>query len=153
MIRSEPTPRPEGQKPLRLAILNAGAPAPGMNSAVRAAVRIGLDRGHIMLGVKHGFEGLIKNDIAEMGWMSVNGWAGLGGSELGTNRKVPDGKELYAIARNMEEHSINGLLMIGGWTGYQAAHKLYEARRMFPAFNIPSSACPPPSTTTCPARN
>jgi 6-phosphofructokinase 1 len=142
MIRSEPTPRPAGQKPLRLAILNAGAPAPGMNSAVRAAVRIGLDRGHTMLGVKHGFEGLIKNDIAEMRWMSVNGWAGLGGSELGTNRKVPDGKELYAIARNMEEQAINGLLVIGGWTGYQAAHKLYEARRMFPAFNIPIICMP-----------
>jgi len=32
--------------------------------------------------------------------------------------------------------------MIGGWTGYQAAHKLYEARRMFPAFNIPIICMP-----------
>jgi len=141
-IRAEPRPRPEGQTPLRLAVLNAGAPAPGMNSAVRAAVRIGLDRGHIMLGVEHGFEGLIKGDIKEMNWISVNGWASLGGSELGTNRKVPDGKELYAIARNMEVQSIQGLLMIGGSTGYQAAHKLYEARRTFPAFNIPIICLP-----------
>ena len=141
-IRAEPHPRPEGQTPLRLAVLNAGAPAPGMNTAVRAAVRIGLDRGHVMLGVGHGFEGLIKDDIQEMQWMSVNGWASLGGSELGTNRKIPDGKELYAIARNMEKEGIQGLLAIGGWTGYQAAHKLYEARRTFPAFNIPMVCLP-----------
>jgi 6-phosphofructokinase 1 len=141
-IRAAPHPRPEGQTPLRLAVLNAGAPAPGMNSAVRAAVRIGLDRGHIMLGVEHGFEGLIKGSIKEMDWMSVNGWASLGGSELGTNRKVPDGKELYAIARTMEVQSIQGLLVIGGSTGYQAAHNLYEARRTFPAFNIPIICLP-----------
>jgi len=77
-----------------------------------------------------------------MQWMSVNGWASLGGSELGTNRKIPDGKELYAIARNMEKEGIQGLLAIGGWTGYQAAHKLYEARRTFPAFNIPMVCLP-----------
>jgi 6-phosphofructokinase 1 len=141
-IRAEPHPRPKGQTSLRLAVLNAGAPAPGMNSAVRAAVRIGLDRGQTMLSIGHGFEGLITGDIREMDWMSVNGWASLGGSELGTNRKIPDGKELYAIARNMEAQSIQGLLMIGGWTGYQAAYKLYEARRTFPAFNIPIVCLP-----------
>jgi len=142
LLRAGPRPRPEGQKSLRLAVLNAGAPAPGMNTAVRAAVRIGLDRGHVMLGVANGFEGLIKGDIKEMDWQSVSGWVSLGGSELGTNRKIPDGKELYAIARTMEEHSIQGLLVIGGWTGYQAAYKLFETRHMFPAFNIPIVCLP-----------
>jgi 6-phosphofructokinase 1 len=141
-MRSEPSPRPAGLKPLRLAVLNAGAPAPGMNTAVRAAVRIGLDRGHEILGVTHGFEGLIKDDIREMQWMSVAGWAGLGGAELGTNRKVPDGKELYAVARNMEKAGIQGLLVIGGYSGYQASFKLFEARRTFPAFNIPIVCLP-----------
>jgi len=141
-MQAAPSPRPEGLKPLRLAVLNAGTPAPGMNTAVRAAVRIGLDRGHIMLGISNGFEGLIKDNIKEMGWMSVAGWAGLGGSELGTNRQVPDGQELYAIARTMEKESIQGLLVIGGDTGYQAAHRLFEARRTFPAFNIPIVCLP-----------
>jgi 6-phosphofructokinase 1 len=66
----------------------------------------------------------------------------LGGSELGTNRKVPDGKELYAIARTMEKENIQGLLVVGGYTGYQAAHRLFEARRTFPAFNIPIVCLP-----------
>ena len=68
-----------------------------------------------MLGVQNGFDGLINGEIREMDWMSVNGWASMGGSELGTNRKVPKGSDLYAIARNIEEHEIQGLLIIGGW--------------------------------------
>jgi len=74
--------------------------------------------------------------------MSVNGWAPLGGAELGTNRKVPSGKDFYAIARRLEEHKIQGLLMIGGWSGYQIIHQLYGARDNFPAFNIPMVCLP-----------
>ncbi len=134
-------PRP-GQQRLRLAVLNCGAPAPGMNTAVRAAVRIGLDKGHIMLGVTNGFQGLIDGQIREMDWMSVNGWAPMGGSELGINREVPNGRDFYAIARNIEEHAIQGILVIGGWTAYQSVYQLYREREDFPAFNIPVICLP-----------
>ncbi len=135
----EPTP---GQQRLRLAVMHSGAPAPGMNTAVRAAVRLGIDQGHIMLGVRNGFQGLITGDIAEMDWMSVNGWAPLGGAELGTNRKIPSGRDFYAIARMLEEHQIQGLLLIGGRSGYEAFYQLHIARENFPAFNIPLVCLP-----------
>jgi 6-phosphofructokinase 1 len=90
-----------------------------------------------MFGARNGFQGLIDGDIQEMDWMSVNGWAQLGGSELGTNRKVPSGSDLYRIARNIETHQIEGLLIIGGWTGYESAYHMLQERRNFPAFNIP----------------
>lgn len=141
-VRSLPHPPVKGQKRFRLAVLNSGAPAPGMNTATRAAVRLGIDKGHIMLGVKNGFEGLIHGDIQEMQWMSVNGWATLGGSELGTNRKVPKGSELYEIARNIEKHEIQGLLIIGGWNAYESAYKLLVERNNFTAFNIPMICLP-----------
>ncbi len=64
LLRSLPHPPAPGQKQLRLAVMNCGAPAPGMNTAVRAAVRIGLDRGHVMLGIANGFKGLIEGEIA-----------------------------------------------------------------------------------------
>ncbi len=92
-----------GQKRLRIAVMNASGPAPGMNAAVRAAVRLATDRGHVLLGIRRGFRGLIANDLFEFEWMGVNGWAPLGGSELGTSRKIPDGKDFYAIARTLEE--------------------------------------------------
>ncbi len=125
-----------------LAVLNAGGPAPGMNTATRAAIRLGLDRGHAMLGVRDGFQGLVKGDIQAMDWMSVAGWASRGGSELGTNRKVLDRNDYEAIALTLQKHAIQGLLIIGGWHGYEAAHRLYQERLNFPAFNIPIICLP-----------
>jgi 6-phosphofructokinase 1 len=68
-----------------------------------------------MMGIKGGFQGLISGDIEEMGWMSVTGWSSRGGAELGISRKIPKGSDFYAIARQIEAHNIQGLLMIGGW--------------------------------------
>lgn len=142
LVRALPHPPAPGQRRLRLAVMHSGAPAPGMNTAVRAAVRLGVDCGHIMLGVKNGFQGLIAGDIVEMDWMSVNGWALMGGAELGTNRKAPSGKDFYAIARALEEHRVEGLLVIGGWSGYESMYQLYRARENFQAFNIPLICLP-----------
>ena len=142
MLRALPHPPEPGQKRHRLAIVHSGAPSPGMNTAVRAAVRIGLDRGQIVLGVRNGLSGLAAGDIVEMDWMSVNGWASMGGSELGTNRKIPVGSDFYAIARSIETHQVDGLLMIGGWSGYQGLFEMLKACDNFPAFNIPMVCMP-----------
>ena len=142
LLRAMPHPVPAGQKQLRVAILNSGSTAPGMNSAVRAAVRLVLDKGHTPLGVKRGFRGLILGDFVEMGWMDVNGWAALGGSELGAGHKIPQASDYYAIARQLEEGQIDAIVMIGGWSGYRAAMNLYDVRESFPAFNIPIVCIP-----------
>jgi 6-phosphofructokinase 1 len=142
LMQSQPPAAGSASNPLRMAVLHSGGPAPGMNTAVRAAVRVGLDHGHVMLGVQNGFQGLIDGEVSELGWMSVSGWATTGGAELGTNRKIPAGPELYQIARNIERHNIGAILMIGGWAGYQAAHKLYSERHIFPAFDIPIICLP-----------
>ncbi|MCP5101303.1 MAG: 6-phosphofructokinase [Chloroflexi bacterium] len=142
LVRALPHDVVPGKRRLRIAVMNAGGPAPGMNTAVRAATRIGLDDGHIILGIHQGFEGLINGDIEEFDWMSVAGWATRGGSDLGTSRVVPEGSDFYAIARNLEEHNIEGIMMIGGWSGYESALKMYENRYNFPAFNIPIICLP-----------
>jgi 6-phosphofructokinase 1 len=142
IIRALPHTPPPDHKPLRLAVLNSGSPAPGMNTVVRAAVRLCLDQGHEILGVRNGFQGLVDGEIETMQWMSVNGWASMGGSELGTNRKVIKGSDLYAIARTIEEHGIHGILVIGGWTGYQSAYRMLQERENFPAFKIPVVCLP-----------
>ena len=61
-----------------------------------------------MLGINNGFEGFANGEIETLNWMSVNGWAYLGGSELGTNRHIPANSDFYNIARNIEEHNIEG---------------------------------------------
>jgi 6-phosphofructokinase 1 len=142
MIRALPHPPTPGQDRLRLAIMNCGGPAPGMNTAVRTAVRLGIDKGHIMLGIKNGFRGLISGEVEEMGWMSVTGWSSRGGADLGISRAVPKGRDFYAIARQIEAHQIQGILMIGGWAGYEAMYQLFKERENFPVFNIPLICLP-----------
>jgi 6-phosphofructokinase 1 len=142
MVRALPHPALPDQKHFRIGIMNSGAPAPGMNTAARAAIRLGLDQGHIMLGIKNGFEGLAKGEVEEMYWMGVSGWASLGGSMLGTSRVVPQGSDLYAIARVIEDKHIQALLVVGGWNGYEAVHTMLVSRPNFPAFNIPIICLP-----------
>jgi 6-phosphofructokinase 1 len=113
-----------------------------MNTAARVAIRLGLDQGQIMLGIGNGFNGLARDEVKEMSWMSVSGWASLGGSQLGTSRVIPEGSDLYAIARTIEVNHIDALLVIGGWNGYEAVHTMLNARPNFPAFNIPIICLP-----------
>ncbi|HSF83114.1 MAG TPA: 6-phosphofructokinase, partial [Anaerolineales bacterium] len=54
----------------------------------------------------------------------------------------PSGSDLYHIAKNIEHFNIQGLLLIGGWSGYESAHRLLLERKNFPAFNIPIVCIP-----------
>jgi len=142
MQQAAARPTAPGRRRFRLAVLHGGGPAPGMNTAVRAAVRLGLDRGYSVLAVKNGFLGLHDGKIHEMDWMSVSGWVSDGGADLGTNRFVPDGPAIGQIAKQVEAHHIDALLMAGGWAGYQAAHLLHSQRRTYPALDIPIVCLP-----------
>ncbi|KAM4026281.1 ATP-dependent 6-phosphofructokinase, liver type isoform 5-T5 [Anomaloglossus baeobatrachus] len=56
-----------------IAILNVGAPAAGMNAAVRSAVRIGISEGHKIYTVNDGFEGLSKGQSCDRIKQSASG--------------------------------------------------------------------------------
>lgn len=126
----------------RIAIIHAGGLAPGMNAAARDAVRLGISRGHIMLGVQDGFPGLRDGRVAELTWSDVEGWLTDGGADLGVRRTIPTEEELYRISRSIEDNRIDALLMIGGWNGYQAAELLHRERTRFPACGLPIVCVP-----------
>jgi len=142
LVQAKPRPPLPEKKHIRYAILHAGGLAPGMNAAVRSVVRFGLDRGHVPLGISYGFRGFLENEIQELGWADVQGWVSLGGAKLGTSRKIPKGSDYYTLARKLEEHEIEALVVIGGWAGYKAALNLYHERQNFPAFDIPIICIP-----------
>lgn len=125
-----------------IAVMNCGWPSPGMNAAVRAAVRIALDRGNKVFKIRNGFEGLINDDIQKVGWMEIEEWIGLPGSKIGSNRTVPGESDMYNIAATLENNKIDGILMIGGWAGYSGLERLYKMRKIFPVFNIPFVCIP-----------
>jgi 6-phosphofructokinase 1 len=142
LTQAQPGASAAAGRGLRLAVLHAGGPSPGMNTAVRVAVRLGIDRGHTMLGVRNGFAGLRDGAWEELDWMSVTEWVSRGGAELGISRYRPEGAGLEQIARQLEAQQIDGVLVIGGWAGYQAAHHLHERREEWPAFGIPIVCLP-----------
>jgi 6-phosphofructokinase 1 len=147
--RREPDP---SQQPLRLGIMHAGGPAPGMNTAVRVATRLGLDHGHTMLAIHNGVKGLIRQDITELNWMSVSSWVMRAGAELGTARHVPQTPAEYEqIATTLETHKLDGLLIIGGWDGYELAYQLAQRRDQYPAFHIPIVCLPASINNNLPA--
>ncbi|XP_074544227.1 ATP-dependent 6-phosphofructokinase, platelet type-like isoform X4 [Halichoeres trimaculatus] len=124
-----------------VAVLNVGAPAAGMNAAVRSAVRVGITEGHKMFAVSDGFEGFYKGQIKEIKWGDVGGWTGQGGSLLGTKRTLP-GKHLDKIAEQMRIHNINALLIIGGFEAFESLLQLYEARADYEELCIPMCMLP-----------
>ncbi|KAF6132051.1 phosphofructokinase, platelet [Phyllostomus discolor] len=124
-----------------VAVINVGAPAAGMNAAVRSAVRFGISEGHKMYAVYDGFEGFAKGQIKEIGWSDVGGWTGQGGSILGTKRTLP-GKYLEEIAEQMRTHSISALLIIGGFEAYLGLLELSAARGKHEELCVPMVMVP-----------
>ncbi|XP_042256034.1 ATP-dependent 6-phosphofructokinase, platelet type isoform X4 [Thunnus albacares] len=136
--------KPESELPtsnFNVAVLNVGAPAAGMNAAVRSAVRVGISEGHKMFAVSDGFEGFYKGQIKEIKWADVGGWTGQGGSLLGTKRTLP-AKHVDKIAEQMRKHNINALLVIGGFEAYECLLQLFEARATYEEFCIPMCMLP-----------
>ncbi|XP_059182869.1 ATP-dependent 6-phosphofructokinase, platelet type isoform X4 [Centropristis striata] len=136
--------KPESELPIsnfNVAVLNVGAPAAGMNAAVRSAVRVGISEGHKMFAVSDGFEGFYKGQIKEIKWADVGGWTGQGGSLLGTKRTLP-AKHVDKIAEQMRKHNINALLIVGGFEAFESLLQLYEARATFEEFCIPMCMLP-----------
>jgi len=142
LLQASPQPNEKEEDNYRIAVMHSGAPAPGMNTVVRAAVRWGSNQGHTMLGVFNGFPGLIKGDIKELDWMDVRGLVGLGGAEIGTNRSVPADGDYYRIARTIEEQKIDALLLVGGESGYEGAYEISIRQKDYPNFKIPIVCLP-----------
>uniref|UniRef100_A0A673L3Z8 ATP-dependent 6-phosphofructokinase n=1 Tax=Sinocyclocheilus rhinocerous TaxID=307959 RepID=A0A673L3Z8_9TELE len=124
-----------------VAVLNVGAPAAGMNAAVRSAVRVGISEGHKMFAVSDGFEGFYKGQIKEIKWADVGGWTGQGGSLLGTKRTLP-AKHIDKIAEQMRKYNINALLVIGGFEAFLGIMELLAARGTFEELCVPMVMVP-----------
>ncbi|XP_034078492.1 ATP-dependent 6-phosphofructokinase, platelet type isoform X4 [Gymnodraco acuticeps] len=136
--------KPESELPVsnfNVAVLNVGAPAAGMNAAVRSAVRVGISEGHKMFAVSDGFEGFYKGQIREIKWADVGGWTGQGGSLLGTKRTLP-AKHVEKIAEQMRMNNINALLIVGGFEAFLSLLELITARGKYDEFCVPMVMVP-----------
>jgi ATP-dependent phosphofructokinase / diphosphate-dependent phosphofructokinase len=115
----------------KLAILVGGGPAPGINSVIGAAtIRAALE-GMDVVGVRDGFEGLMRGDIEHITPLTIDAVSRIhfrGGSHIGISRANPtsDQKHLENVVISLLRLDVTGLLTIGGDDTAYSAMKLEE---------------------------
>lgn len=99
-----------------IGVLTSGGDAPGMNAAIRAVVRAAIFNGFAVKGIRHGYNGLLTEDIYDMNLRSVSEIIHRGGTMLNTARSLefmtPEGQA--KAAENCRKHGIDALVVIGG---------------------------------------
>jgi len=100
----------------RIGVLTSGGDAPGMNAAVRAVVRMGAYAGIEAVGVRRGFDGLLRRDFVPLDRRAVADLIHRGGTILGTARcdrmRTDEGQAQAAHA--IAQAALDGLVVIGG---------------------------------------
>lgn len=100
----------------KIGVLTSGGDSPGMNAAIRAVVRSSTFYGIQCIGIRSGFEGLIQNDMVELGPRSVRHIINRGGTFLKTARcksfLTPEGRK--KAWENYNKNNLDALVIIGG---------------------------------------
>ena len=114
---------------MRIGVLTGGGDCPGLNAAIRAIVRKGIDRyGHAIVGFRDGWRGPLENAHDELTIESTRGILPRGGTILRTSRTNPFKHEDGAdrLRENLAGLHLDGLIAIGGEDTLGAAARLYE---------------------------
>ena len=102
----------------RLGILTSGGDAPGMNAALRAAVRTALEEGMEAVAIREGYRGLVEggDSFQPMDWDAAGGIMHKGGTVIGTARcdEFREREGRLRAAQNLVEHGIDRLIVMGG---------------------------------------
>ncbi|MBF1156589.1 MAG: 6-phosphofructokinase [[Eubacterium] sulci] len=101
---------------MKIGVLTSGGDAPGMNAAIRAVVRCGIDVGFEVYGIKRGYEGLLDGEIEQMNLSSVGDILHRGGTILKTARSERFSTE-EGVKRSkviLGTFGIDALIVIGG---------------------------------------
>jgi 6-phosphofructokinase 1 len=112
----------------RIAVLTSGGDAPGMNAAIRAVVRSGIDKGAEVFGVRGGYSGLVAGDYVQMRARDVGGILQRGGTILGSARCLDfhlEETRKKALA-HLDQWGIEGLVVIGGNGSQTGANALSQ---------------------------
>ena len=122
----------------RIGVFTSGGDAPGMNACVRAIVRTAVFNGIEVMGIYHGYTGMIANEIQPLTTSSVSNIIQRGGTILKSSRSkefmTPEGRA--KAYQNVKEHGIDGLVAIGGNGTFTGALLFFEE------YGIPTIGCP-----------
>ena len=124
---------------MNIGVLTSGGDSPGMNAAVRAAVRQGIVLGARMTGFKYGYDGVLEGNYLDLQPQSVAGTLDHGGTWLGSGRcaRFPSEEGLQAAIDTLRVLKVDALVAIGGDGSLRGAHALCE--RGFPVVGVPAT--------------
>lgn len=113
---------------MKIAVLTSGGDAPGMNAAIRTVAVTAAARGHEVMGVRHGYAGLLRGDLLRLDAHAVDNVTRMGGTMLGSSRCLEMmGAEGQARARaQLATLGVGGLVVIGGNGSLTGAHALAQ---------------------------
>lgn len=123
----------------RIAILTSGGDAPGMNAAIRAVVRRGIEAGLETFGVSEGFTGLLDGKFERLTARDVGGILHCGGTVLGSARCLEfktEAGQRRAIEQ-LTSAGIDGLVVVGGNGSQTGSHALF--RLGYPVVGVAST--------------
>jgi len=123
----------------RIGVLTSGGDGPGLNPCIRAVTRTALGYGLEVMGIERGYAGLMDGEMIPLDARAVGGIIGRGGTFLGTAR-APEFKTVRGqreALRNLNKHSIEGLVVIGGNGSLTGALALHE--HGFPVVGVPAT--------------
>lgn len=112
----------------RIAVLTSGGDAPGMNAAIRAVVRTGIDQGLEVFGIRRGYEGLLEGDFFAMQTSSVSDILQRGGTILKSARSQEflEKEGQIKAAQILRDQAIDALIVIGGDGSFKGAKRLND---------------------------
>lgn len=110
----------------KIGILTSGGDAPGMNAAIRAVVRVACYHNIEVVGIQHGYSGLINNIMRPLTARDVGETLQKGGTILQTARCLEMKTEAGAkkAAANAKAAGLDGLVVIGGDGSFMGARVL-----------------------------
>ena len=129
----------------RLAILVGGGPAPGINSVIAAATIRARLEGVEVVGIRDGFEWLMKGDIDHVSPLTIETISRIhfrGGSHLGISRANPtaDDKLLDNTVDALHRLDVSHLITIGGDdTAFSAMRVERHARGAIHVVHVPKT--------------
>jgi ATP-dependent phosphofructokinase / diphosphate-dependent phosphofructokinase len=115
---------------VRIGVLTGGGDCPGLNAVIRALVQRAIKTyGWDVLGIRHGWQGLLRDEVEPLDLRAVSGILPRGGTILGTSRTNPYKQEAgeEAIRSTLERRSIDAIAAIGGEDTLGVALKLHLA--------------------------
>ena len=126
---------------MRVGVLTGGGDCPGLNAAIRAIVRRGIDvHGHEIVGFRDGWRGPLEGDSGELTVEATAGILPRGGTILGTSRTNPFKRDggVEVVRDRFAALGLDGLIAIGGEDTLGAAARLHDEGGL-PVLGVPKT--------------